>query len=117
VHKDPQVHQQRDLIVQELQMRTVRQQLVKTRAIQLRHKELNTHRQKVSPGPTLLLNLDMGAAGRSANGAPNAPNPTLSGSAGSQGLLRNGLNPVMRGYSPSKPYWKQGGTPVLSKNG
>jgi hypothetical protein len=60
----------------------------------------------------------MGAAGRSANGAPSAPNPTLSSSAGSQGVMRNGLNPVMRGYSPSKPYWKQGGTPVLSsKNG
>ena len=23
-------------------------------------------------------------------------------------MLRNGMNPALRGYSPSKPYWKQG---------
>lgn len=24
-------------------------------------------------------------------------------------MRNNGLNPALRGYSPSKPYWKQGG--------
>jgi len=60
----------------------------------------------------------MGAAGKSANGASTALNPSYHGTAISQGqgVLRPGLNPVMRGYSPSKPYWKQG-TPVLNKQG
>lgn len=34
--------------------------------------------------------------------------------------VRHGINPAMRGYSPSKPYWKQGPVPksgVLSKAG
>ena len=30
-------------------------------------------------------------------------------------MLRNGLNPALRGYSPSKPYWKQGGPAPVSK--
>jgi len=30
-------------------------------------------------------------------------------------MMRNGLNPALRGYSPSKPYWKQGGALPASK--
>jgi len=41
-----------------------------------------------------------------------------SGSGPSSQILRNnGMNPAMRGYSPSKPYWKQGGAMPASKAG
>lgn len=55
----------------------------------------------------------MGASGKGANSvstgsAVNAGQISSTGGPGQQ-MPRNGLNPALRGYSPSKPYWKQGG--------
>jgi len=64
-----------------------------------------------------IINLDMGAAGKSAtNGSGSATTASGSTATGpSQQMMRNGMNPALRGYSPSKPYWKQGGAVPVSK--
>lgn len=55
----------------------------------------------------IIINLDMGAtkgAGNASNSASTTTNNTTSGA--NQNMMRGGLNPALRGYSPSKPYWK-----------
>ena len=60
----------------------------------------------------------MGATGKSASNASNSAGTTAGSGAGGPNaqMMRNGLNPAMRGYSPSKPYWKQGGAMPVSKS-
>jgi hypothetical protein len=59
----------------------------------------------------------MGAAGKSGTNPSTAAsavnNSTNSGP--SQQMMRPGLNPSLRGFSPSKPYWKQGSAMPVSK--
>jgi|LauGreDrversion4_2_1035121.scaffolds.fasta_scaffold36027_5 hypothetical protein len=61
----------------------------------------------------------MGASGKSANSVSSG-SAVVTGQSSSTGgpgqqMPRNGLNPALRGYSPSKPFWKQGGpSPVTA---
>lgn len=59
----------------------------------------------------------MGATGKSASNAANSASTATGNQANgaNQQMMRNGLNPALRGYSPSKPYWKQGGAMPVSK--
>lgn len=70
-------------------------------------------KQSKCPTKGLLLILDMGASSKSVPGASttSAASAVQSSSTSGPGqqMLRNGMNPALRGYSPSKPYWKQGG--------
>jgi hypothetical protein len=51
----------------------------------------------------------MGASGKSATAQSTQAATSAGSAAGSnQQLMRPGLNPSLRGISPSKPYWKQG---------
>ena len=66
----------------------------------------------------IIINLDMGATKGPGNASNTAGNATTSSAGGAnQNLMRGGLNAALRGYSPSKPYWKQGGAMPVSKGG